>query len=300
MLTLVLTAVVLAASPHLCEPPPHSQAEHPEPEWLAQFGEADQARIATAAKDFVVDNQGVFWDLQVENRKSELLARGEKQERILEAYGIGETAVWKSVPLWHAAAAGRTLQDPEIIESIKKSALPGFTPTDDLLVCVSILPGGEAMAERWEYSPGNKDAARPNYRRERNVIVRGHTFSKAGDELRPQAVKLLPSMKMGDASYKVLEIPDQSQVQAAFRPVTPEQLAAAILRGSAKLTQWSWERKNVPDSERGPKRRGEISDGWSLRSSKIPDKDRLPSYRFIWRARDVTPSLPAVSEPVKG
>lgn len=295
ILATVVSGLLMFVQPEPAGVGPAVDSASSAPSHLARFSERDQRIIADAAKHFVVDRQGVYWDLQAEDRRAELLADKERESRLLEPYGIGRTAVWKTVPLWHAAAAERTIYDPDIIAGLRKAATDGFEPSDDVFVCTTVVSDREAVAEHWIYTPG-ETGDRPNYRKsDRDVLIRGHSFDKPGDELRLPLIKRGTAIQMGAKKFPVIEIAPASALRAAFRPVDADELAEAIMRGEAKLTRWMFEHRTVPESERGPKRTGHITENGQFYFSTVSEEHRKPRSRYIWRSKDVTPSpLPAL------
>lgn len=287
-------ALIFAASAALLLSQPEP-ASAPEPDWLSHFGNQDQSAIAEAAKHFVVDRRGVFWDRQAEARRDSMMITGSTNERQCAAFGLGPTALWKSVPLWHAAAAGQTLYDPNEISAMTDADLPkGVERSRSVFVCSQILEPGKAIATEWIPQPGNLEGPMPHFKPSGwQMVISGHTFKATGEKLVWPLLREIPETTMGQKTYPCREIVQESPEAMRVRPVKAEQLAAAILRGSAKLTRWTWERKSVPEDERGPKIvvHPDTAPGAYLQGS-VPmavNPNRKPDHKFIWRAKDVTP-----------
>lgn len=231
---------------------------------MSKFSAAGRAQISKAASNFVVGEDGVWWDRQIEARK-------ESADKPTDAELDAMSDTCACAPLWFSAATGQALRTPEDVRAVSVEVMTqeGCSGSKDRFVCTHILGNGRFVVRRWKDNSaaqkahldaitswqkrrmtGAKDLTRrpsgpvPDAWLETHelIILTGHRFRAVDEAVDAPVVMEKGTEAWNGAIFRLIEVCPAPETKARVRTVTPEELAEAILGGSARLTDWRYVR----------------------------------------------------------
>jgi len=283
LLAVCLSLLLQPSAPASPEPPAPAS-----PSSLARFSPEAQSQITAAAAKFRVDADTDTWyDASALIRLLELRERPSSDAREVAAHGADGSVVYKTVPLLYDGRRGRMICDVEEVAKLVQPTADGYSRCDMVLVCERIVSPDLAIARvfvstafrndlSWSPKPDpNPYPTGDHVLQSLSVAVRNHTFRIDGDAMSIKLYREVEPTKDYSRTLRTLEPCPPEKVRPALRVPTPEELADAILTGRARLTEWTWERKQVSSLERG---------------ARGPDgKFTRPAFKWVWTPKDITP-----------